>query len=183
VTRRRLIGLLPLAAAVAPASGQAGFDFASHVGLAAVTADGAACLAMPASALAPGSAVVLVDDRDAGALLHAVVERVRDAPCGGDVEGGVTAYDARVRGDGLPPFAVLIAVAVRGAALAEGPGGVSGDLDGDGTRETFRSCTSAEGLHFTIWSGAPLTGRRRWHRYYYLGYDVEPSCTPAEYEP
>ena len=56
----------------------------------------------------------------------------------------------------------------------------SADLDGDGTPERFRACTSAEGVHLTIWSGRPPTERLRWHRYYYLGYDVEPSCTAAE---
>ena len=39
-----------------------------------------------------------------------------------------------------------------------------------------RSCTSREGVHLTAWAGAPLTSQRLWHQYYYLGYDVEPSC-------
>lgn len=46
----------------------------------------------------------------------------------------------------------------------------------------FRSCASTEGIHATAWSGTPLTAPRRWHSYYYLGYDVEPDCTPADYE-
>ena len=47
----------------------------------------------------------------------------------------------------------------------------------------FRTCTSEEGVHATAWSGVPLIAPRRWHAYYYLGYDVEPDCTPADYEP
>lgn len=47
----------------------------------------------------------------------------------------------------------------------------------------FRSCASAEGIHATAWSGVPLASERRWHAYYYLGYDVEPDCTPADYAP
>ena len=47
----------------------------------------------------------------------------------------------------------------------------------------FRTCASTEGVHATAWSGVPLTSPRRWHQYYYLGYDVEPDCTPADYEP
>jgi len=43
-----------------------------------------------------------------------------------------------------------------------------------------RSCTSHEGLHLTVWSGTPLESRRLWHEYYYLGYDVEPSCGEGE---
>jgi hypothetical protein len=47
----------------------------------------------------------------------------------------------------------------------------------------FRTCASAEGVHATAWSGLPLTSPRRWHAYYYLGYDVEQDCTPADYAP
>lgn len=59
-------------------------------------------------------------------------------------------------------------------------GRVEADLDGDGVPERFRACTSSEGVHLTIWSGQPLTGRLRWHRYVYLGYDVDPTCAAAE---
>jgi hypothetical protein len=58
--------------------------------------------------------------------------------------------------------------------------GVSVELDSRSPRELFKVCSSYEGLHLTIWSGPPLKGTRRWHRYFYLGYDVEPSCTDAE---
>ncbi len=51
----------------------------------------------------------------------------------------------------------------------------------NGQRRYFRFCTSGEGIHFTVWSGRPLTGRRLWHAYHYLGYDTEPSCKPADY--
>jgi len=56
------------------------------------------------------------------------------------------------------------------------------DLDGDGKPESFKACTSSEGVHLTVWSGTPLKagGVRRWHAYYYLDYDTEPSCSPGE---
>ncbi|MBD2308189.1 hypothetical protein H6G17_22205 [Chroococcidiopsis sp. FACHB-1243] len=57
---------------------------------------------------------------------------------------------------------------------------VVGDLDGDGIEESFRSCASFEGLHLTVWSGQALTGTRKWHSYYYLGFDSEPTCTKSE---
>ena len=47
----------------------------------------------------------------------------------------------------------------------------------------FRVCASTEGLHATAWAGAPLASTRRWHSYYYLGYDVDPTCNEAEYVP
>jgi len=49
-------------------------------------------------------------------------------------------------------------------------------------RLNFRNCTSGEGMHLTVWSGKPLIGKRFWHAYHYLGYDVEPNCTPMDYE-
>jgi len=47
----------------------------------------------------------------------------------------------------------------------------------------FRFCASTEGLHATAWAGTPLASSRRWHAYYYLGYDVDPTCMEAEYAP
>lgn len=47
----------------------------------------------------------------------------------------------------------------------------------------FRVCASSEGLHATAWAGVPLASKRRWHAYYYLGYDIDPSCSDAEAEP
>jgi hypothetical protein len=41
---------------------------------------------------------------------------------------------------------------------------------------TFRQCAGSESLHLTAW----LRGRRVWHGYFYLGYDVEPDCRPEE---
>ena len=39
---------------------------------------------------------------------------------------------------------------------------------------------SIKGIHLTVWSGGYPEGRRQWHRYFYLGYDVEPNCTARE---
>lgn len=43
-----------------------------------------------------------------------------------------------------------------------------------------RSCTSSEGLHLTLWAGEPLRSPRLWHTYFYLGYDVQPTCQQAD---
>jgi hypothetical protein len=59
---------------------------------------------------------------------------------------------------------------------------LAADLDGDGQEEFFRSCTSNEGVHFSIWSSQPLAGTPRWKQYYYLGYDVASTCAPKEME-
>lgn len=59
---------------------------------------------------------------------------------------------------------------------------VLADLDGDGVEESFRDCTSREGVHLTIWSGEPLKGSRLWHAYFYLTYDTEPSCVDRDFQ-
>ncbi|MBE7940151.1 MULTISPECIES: hypothetical protein [Ramlibacter] len=41
---------------------------------------------------------------------------------------------------------------------------------------TFKECATSESLHLTAW----VKGRRVWHGYYYLGYDVAPDCQPEE---
>jgi len=40
----------------------------------------------------------------------------------------------------------------------------------------FESCTSHEGVHLSAWRG----NRKTWDGYWYLGYDVEPSCPDEE---
>ena len=46
----------------------------------------------------------------------------------------------------------------------------------------FRSCTSTEGFHFSIWSGTELKEQEIWRRYFYLGYDVEPTYAERDFE-
>ena len=43
----------------------------------------------------------------------------------------------------------------------------------------FRQCASQEGLHLTAWRG----NRRTWHEYYYLGFDLESTCSDEETRP
>lgn len=47
----------------------------------------------------------------------------------------------------------------------------------------FLQCASTEGLHASAWGGTPLASPRKWHAYYYLGYDTDPTCNVAEYAP
>ena len=42
------------------------------------------------------------------------------------------------------------------------------------------SCTSAEGIHVSLWSGEGLQRTRRWSAYVHLGYYTEPTCSDSE---
>jgi hypothetical protein len=171
-----------------PAWAQARFDYMRQIGVVATQKNGRPCLAIPAPDLPPGTRLALVWVPVAGATRQPQIRAARvtgreGAPC--DIpeaaEPADGSYRVVISGGPLaegPYFAVLVGsgrLAVKGST-------VSGDLDGDGVLETFRVCTSTEGLHLTVWSGDPLKGTRRWHRYFSLGYDVEPSCEEPDYK-
>jgi len=50
------------------------------------------------------------------------------------------------------------------------------DLDGDGKRDTFTSCSTSEGVNFSVWNGEAYKSKLIWSDYYYLGYDSEADC-------
>lgn len=99
-----------------------------------------------------------------------------DIACvGGDAASSHRYY--RITSEGFAPGELGIAIV---ATAIEPPAGASTDIDGDGMRESYRACTSNEGVHLTVWTGDPVR-RRVWHHYHYLGYDVDPNCGEADY--
>ena len=166
-----------------------GFDYTRQIGVVAVQRNGRPCLAIRAPDITVGTKLTLVWVPVAGTSWPSQILAARvtgrqsqlcDIPEG--AEFGDSSYGIAVTGgplkEGSPYFAVLSST----ARLARRGASVQGDLDHDGTPEVFRLCTSSEGLHLTVWSGDPLKGIRRWHRYYYLGYDVEPTCEEPDYK-
>ena len=187
-----LLAILPVHPVHAQAA-RASAAYASAVGVAGYITGQRLCLAIANGSVVPGTRIVLAwapiaGTRDAPALLVAETQAPATGSCIGDstfvsfAEYGDSLYPlTMVRGQasgGAFYFAVVAAprdVTIRGSRLFT-------DLDGNGRLETYRACTSSEGVHLTIWAGEPLRSRRLWHRYAYLGYDVVPSCRPADYE-
>jgi hypothetical protein len=135
---------------------------------------GKTCLEIRNSAVPQNAELQLVSTAPLQIVAKASVG-ARDTGCG---DGGeLRGYSVPQPMTGAMPVIGLINY--RGAMRREGDL-ISADLDGDGASEYFRSCASQEGIHFTVWTGKPLTGKLRWHRYYYLGYDIEPDCKPEE---
>lgn len=165
------------------------FSFDSQVGVVDATAEGRLCLNVSNPNLIDGTQVSLVLPHKAQRAGNAIIERKVDRSCSRNLDADPNASFYRlklVEKDGtidlsepLPP-----AIAVIGSAtpVLRKHGIVSADLDGDGRTEFFRICTSNEGNHLTVWSGKPLLGKRRWHSYYYLGYDVVPTCKRKDYQ-
>jgi len=61
-------------------------------------------------------------------------------------------------------------------------GNLQADLAQDGKMETFRSCSSNDGVNLTVWSTKPLDGILVWHGFYYEASNTAPGppCTPKE---
>ena len=76
---------------------------------------------------------------------------------------------------------VTVAVVVVGSiSTTSARGRVELKPEGADQTLTVSSCTSTEGLHLAVWLGRPVKGERLWHQYWYLGYDLEPTCTNEE---
>lgn len=183
MTRESLCLLVALTSACT-AKGQSTFDYQSHVGVALTRDAGSHCLAIPAPGLKPGTPLTLADPSDSAAVIRAVITGAIEGMCPGEGPGLEDHFYAlQIESDVIPqPHRVWFALLLEDGILTASPRGIHGDIDYDGTAEQLRLCTSNEGVHLTIWSGEPLAGPRRWHRYFFLGYDVEPSCTEKDYE-
>lgn len=157
------------------------FDYPGKIGM-AVSAQGKTCLYIDNASLAEGTRVSLVSVGPPQAVSEAEVLRKADSACRALPGSGSSRhrYAIRVTKGSIEPGQPMFAVAGFRGPFEKRGGLVSADLEGDGTREFFRSCASSEGLHLTVWSGAPLSGTLRWHDYYYAGYDLEANCTPRE---
>lgn len=97
--------------------------------------------------------------------------------CAGMKDSATIGYRLRITGGKVANNLVLIGVTGAASLSLHNGEHVVGDLEQNGTTQTFRSCTSADGVHLTVWQDVPLNGRRLWQAYYYIGQDLEPTCT------
>jgi len=165
-------------------SPKAGFFYSRNVGV-AVTKSGKMCLEIHNSSLAPDSRVRLVFTSMPQSTSEAQIIRRADDACPSidASDPDLHSYEIRLAKDGVESSLPAIAIAGFFGPFAKINDRIVADIDGDGQQQFFRSCTSTEGIHFTVWSGSPLQGKLRWHQYYYLGYDVTAACTPMDLQP
>ena len=150
-------------------------------GVASTSTAGDTCLAMPGQRLTAGSIVTLVEPNRPQSVATAVVEEAV-ASCK-DLETALIdgPYYRLSRLSPAPKDRSLwIGVPERVANQKTAAGQISLRLSQQHEDVRIRLCPSREGLHLTAWDGEPLKSRRLWHQYYYLGYDVEPSCTEED---
>ena len=143
------------------------------MGLALAGGPGEACVAISAN---PGSVVTLVSTGSPQTTVTATVEE-SVASCGPKERSGPGPY-FRLRPRAPVPEWLTVWVAFTGelASKVMTGGRVSVRLSAAYPAVQLHECTSSEGVHYTVWAGEPLTSRRLWHKYYYLGYDTKPSC-------
>jgi hypothetical protein len=163
------------------------FDFNSQVGVVDASADGKLCLNIANSKLIAGTPVSFILLHKPQRTVRATIDEKLASSCSRDptTSNDASFYSLKVVGKGIDlsepmPAAIAVVNSVKPILLKRGIAGA--DLDGDGRTEFFRICTSNEGQHLTIWSGTPLQGKKRWHAYYYLGYDVVPNCKKKDYQ-
>jgi hypothetical protein len=142
----------------------ASFAWDKHVGL-VYSVDERICLAIGDDTLPVGATVYIVHPGTPARIQTARLKGIGCPPANKVITGAW--YELNLRAH--EPMAAIGVARARSAT----------DIDGDGKRELFMRCASAEGLHFTVWTGRT----RRWHMYLYLGYDMDPNCTAEETAP
>jgi len=163
-------------------SQQKQFDYNYHIGIVSIGMDNQICFDIKNPNLHPGDYIKIISlDRPQSIAQATVIERI-DKTCSKQDKNDESEnhYKLKHLKGKIEPSAISIGVVNPEAQFIVRNGIVSGDLDGDGKKEYFRICASSEGLHLSVWSGKALTGKRQWHRYYYLGYDIEGDCTEKE---
>jgi len=168
------------------------FRYEQQIGMASVNGT-EGCLAIINPSIKPGTMITLADQpgehfiNDATPIVEtATVVELLPKDCDNSKmttnEFGIapTYYRIRVDKEFKGNIYVFAIIPPSGPLTTSGKA-IEGDLDEDGTKESFRACSSREGIHYQVWTGPPLTGQPRWHWYVYLGYDVDPSCTEKEY--
>lgn len=165
------------------------FSFDSRLGVVDANSEGRLCLSISDPSLVDGTAVSLILPDKPQRVVKATVEgkAAHDCSRNPSADSNASFYWLKIAVkklavDSEGPLPPVIAVVRPVKAVSVRRGIASGDLNGDGRAEFFRVCTSTEGNHLTVWTGEPLIGKRVWHSYYYLGYDVVPTCKKKDYQ-
>jgi hypothetical protein len=155
---------------------------AESLGIAALQGTDA-CVAFPGAELSTPQSVRIVVDGAPQRLVTGTVTSQIAQPCRALENALVSGPYYSLQLDPGNDLSLDIGIVLPARTWAVAMRGRGAVATGRGRKNvTFRSCTGNEGVHLTAWSGDPLKGRRIWHEYFYLGYDVEPSCEPRDYE-
>jgi hypothetical protein len=160
------------------------FEYGSMLGVAVEKPDGT-CLDIRNASLSAGERIHLITTSVPPTIAETEITRKASKACtvADQNAPGLYHYEFKVVHGPLEKGVLTFALVSYKGPLSVTRTGVTGDLDGDGRPVSFRFCASSEGIHLTAWKGEALKGTRKWHYYYYLGYDVDPDCTEADTKP
>lgn len=158
-----------------------GFIYDLRLGVAEVEQKGQVCFTIPNDKLKPGDPVAVIS-MDGGVEQAQVMAKLEKS-CSRhpNSEPGDVFYTLQLAKKRLEPGTLGL-----GVADYSGPFENRGEFVGfntvqlEGKADYFSSCTGSEGVNLLVWNGLPHRGTLEWHRYYYLGYDVESTCTNAD---
>lgn len=161
--------------------------YASLVGVVFTQKDGLQCLETQRADLIKGMPVMIVTPGGPGEPQSLLKAEVLGPSCGDNgtqtvsIDGGKpqTRYALKLlQNDQAAAFG--FGIIGKHIALKEKNGTVQAKFGLAKKPAHFSQCTSKEGIHLSVWPGLPLKDKSRWHAYYHLGFDVEPSCTDKE---
>ena len=142
------------------------------------------CLAIAAPELAGGTPVTLVVAAEPQKVQQARIQGKTEssATCPALMEGrgklnakpGVAFY--ALGGADVAPSDMGFGIVMPPATPTVVNGIAQIDFDQDGKNEVFSSCSTREGIKFAVWTGKAYEGDPRWSAYYYLDYDLTPTC-------
>ncbi len=150
-------------------------DQAFQFGIAATFSPSLACVTFQGEELKPGQTIhVIVFDPQR--WTRGKVVNLRETPCKLEAFLDGTSYDiqleqaASVRGElGVAVIASEVLLKIEDKEVI-----LTNHLNNHSVK--FSRCASLEGLHFLARQGS----KRLWHEYYYLGYDIKPTCSEEE---
>jgi hypothetical protein len=175
---------LAIISVFAMGTSRAQINILTQIGVADVSKNRDGCLTIVNSTLRGNDEIYLIYlEKPQYFITTQIVNRLsQSCSKNADIPKGASFYSFRIKEAKKEIIWPTIAVADYKGILKVEKGNVHTNLIGGGTFESFRVCTSKEGLHLTVWDHEPIKGKRLWHEYYYLGYDVETSCTERDYE-
>ena len=148
------------------------------------------CLVINSSTIAPGTPLNIANFDDPPNVIRATVgEKATSAencyPLMEDRQqvnlgGSVSFYQVETEDDRQIQLAIGLLNSVE--ITLDQSGKFVGDINGDGSLDYLTQCATSEGINFAVWSKAPYEGQPLWSGYYYMGYDMEPTCSQAEDE-
>src|ERR1700687_101460 len=181
---RATISVLVVAVALSKTGGAAEppFDYGSQLGV--VEIGERICLTIPNDKLSSGDVVHLILPAESQLHIEATITGKSPKSCSRnpDTRPADSFYVLQVKGQKPEVSALGLGIVNYKSPFKLQDGLWGFNPHDDASWEFLRSCASGEGLHLSIWRGRPLKGKRIWHSYYYLGYDVEADCIAADFK-